>query len=177
MISPKRWIQNWKQSLKKNTERHFSTGSGACSGESVSKRRTLWECCCWSLLYSDILRSRVDSLLSHVILREWIVFYSAFLNIHRSGALTGLAWLVPLEAATISARSVYIIHPYTMLFLQSHIREVHAYLAVTCHLHFWQNDRDLLRATAVTRGWNRCVKNRRRYFHLITSFGSYLESK
>ena len=22
-------------------------------------------------------------------------------------------------------------------------------LAVTCHLHFWQNDRDLLRATAV----------------------------
>ena len=25
-------------------------------------------------------------------------------------------------------------------------------LAVTCHLHFWQNDRDLLRATAVTRG-------------------------
>ena len=27
-------------------------------------------------------------------------------------------------------------------------------LAVTCHLHFWQNDRDLLRATVVTRGWN-----------------------
>ena len=24
-------------------------------------------------------------------------------------------------------------------------------LAVTCHLHFWQNDRGLLRATAVTR--------------------------
>ena len=23
-----------------------------------------------------------------------------------------------------------------------------------CRLHFWQNDRDLLRATAVTRGWN-----------------------
>ena len=27
-------------------------------------------------------------------------------------------------------------------------------LAITCHLHFWQNDRDLLRATAVTLGWN-----------------------
>ena len=26
--------------------------------------------------------------------------------------------------------------------------------AVICHLHLWQNDRDLLRATAVTRGWN-----------------------
>ena len=34
------------------------------------------------------------------------------------------------------------------------IRKVYACLAVTCHLHFWQNDRDFLRATAVTRGWN-----------------------
>ena len=38
--------------------------------------------------------------------------------------------------------------------MQSHIRKVYACLAVTCHLHFWQNDRDLLRATVVTRGWN-----------------------
>ena len=29
-------------------------------------------------------------------------------------------------------------------FMQSHI----------CKVHFWQNDLDLLRATAVTRGWN-----------------------
>ena len=34
------------------------------------------------------------------------------------------------------------------------IRKVYACLAVTCHLYFWQNDRDLLHATAVTRGWN-----------------------
>ena len=27
-------------------------------------------------------------------------------------------------------------------------------LGLTCHLHFWQNERDLIRATAVTRGWN-----------------------
>ena len=27
-------------------------------------------CCCWSLLYSDILRSRADSLRSHVILHS-----------------------------------------------------------------------------------------------------------
>ena len=39
-------------------------------------------------------------------------------------------------------------------FMQSQTRKVHACFAVTCHLHFWQNDRDLLRATAVTRGWN-----------------------
>ena len=31
---------------------------------------------------------------------------------------------------------------------------MHAYLAVTCHLHIWQNDRGLLRATAGARGWN-----------------------
>ena len=39
-------------------------------------------------------------------------------------------------------------------FNKSHIRKVYACLAVTCHLHFWQNDRDLLLATVVTRGWN-----------------------
>ena len=37
----------------------------------------------------------------------------------------------------------------------SHVRKVHTCLGVTCHLmYFWQNDRDVLRATAVTRGWN-----------------------
>ena len=39
-------------------------------------------------------------------------------------------------------------------FNKSHIRKVYACLAVTCHLHFWQNDQDFLRATVVTRGWN-----------------------
>ena len=39
-------------------------------------------------------------------------------------------------------------------FIQSHTGKVYARLAVTCHLPFWQSDRDLLRATAVTRGWN-----------------------
>ena len=31
---------------------------------------------------------------------------------------------------------------------------MYACLRVTCHLHFRQNDRGFLRATAVTRGWN-----------------------
>ena len=31
---------------------------------------------------------------------------------------------------------------------------VYACLSVTCHLRFWQNDRGLLRATDVARGWN-----------------------
>ena len=34
--------------------------------------------------------------------------------------------------------------------MQSHTRKVLAFLAVTCHLHFWQNDWGLLHATAVT---------------------------
>ena len=33
--------------------------------------------------------------------------------------------------------------------MQSHRRKVHVCLAVTCHLHRWQNGRDLLGATAV----------------------------
>ena len=32
--------------------------------------------------------------------------------------------------------------------------KVYVCLGVTSHLHFWQNDRGLLHATAVTRGWN-----------------------
>ena len=31
---------------------------------------------------------------------------------------------------------------------------VYACLGVTCHLHFWQNDRGIFPATAVKRGWN-----------------------
>ena len=112
----------------------------------------------WSLLYSAILRSWADSLRSHVILHEWIAFYSAFLNIHRSGVLTALAWLVPQEPAARESQSRRVLcTPYNHApchFMQSHIRKVYACLALTCHLRFWQNDRGLLRATAVTRGWN-----------------------
>ena len=56
----------------------------------------------------------------------------------------------------VSRRKLCVHHPiiHPCHFMQNHIRKVYACLAVTCHLHFWQNDRDLLRATAVTRGWN-----------------------
>ena len=86
----------------------------------------------------------------------WVTsFIARFLIIHRSGVLTALAWLVPHEAAAVSAQ--VLCTPYNHApchFMQNHIRKVYACLAVTCHLHFWQNDRDLLRATAVARGWN-----------------------
>ena len=98
-----------------------------------------------------------------MILHEWIVFIARFfffffLNIHRSGVLTTLAWLVPQESAARENQSRRVLcTPYNHApchFMQSHIRKVYACLAVTCHLRFWQNDRGLLRATAVTRGWN-----------------------
>ena len=41
-------------------------------------------------------------------------------------------------------------------FNKSHIRKLYACLAVTCHLHFWQNDRDFLRATVAEFGGNYC---------------------
>ena len=68
--------------------------------------------------------------------------------------LTAVAWLVPHETSAVSAQ--VLCTPYShgpCHFMQSHIRKVYACLAVTCHLHFWQNDRDPVRATAVTRGW------------------------
>ena len=40
-------------------------------------------------------------------------------------------------------------------FVRSHICSVHVCLAVTCHLHFWQNDWGLLHASAVPQGWNK----------------------
>ena len=48
-------------------------------------------------------------------------------------------------------------------FILSHIRRVHSSLAlaVTCHLHIWQNDQDLLRATAVARARNLWSQHRK----------------
>ena len=90
-----------------------------------------------------------------MILHEWLAFYSVFLNIHQSGVLTALTWLAPHEIAVVSVQ--VLCTPYSHAwchFMQSCMRKVYACLAVTCHLHFWQNDQDLLHATAVTWGWN-----------------------
>ena len=60
-----------------------------------------------------------------------------------------------VKCCRFCAGSAYTIQPCTRSqchFIQSHIGRVYVCLAVACHLHFWQNDRDLLRATAVTRG-------------------------
>ena len=106
-------------------------------------------------LYSAILRSFEQTHCACMWFYMSDYFFIAFFNIHRSGVLTALAWLVAHETAAVSAQ--VLCTPYNHApchFMQSHIRKVYACLAVTCHLHFWQNDRDLLRATAVTRGRN-----------------------
>ena len=77
----------------------------------------------WLLLYyiyihSTVLHSEADSLRSHVILHEWLPFYSTFLNIHQSGELTMLAH----ESAAISAQ--VLCTPYNHApchFMQNHI--------------------------------------------------------
>ena len=91
-----------------------------------------------------------------MILHEWLSFYSTYPWKWCTGSVQWLlhGWCHVI-CCCFGASSVYTIQPCTRLqchFIQSHI--VYAYLAVTCHLHFWQNDRDLSRATAVTRGWN-----------------------
>ena len=68
-----------------------------------------------------------------------------------------VAWLVPRETAAVSAQALWTPYnhaPVYSVFIQSNIRRVHVCLAVTWHLYFWQNVRDLLRAAAVTRGRN-----------------------
>ena len=109
----------------------------------------------WSLLYSAILRSRADSLRSRVILHEWIAFYSAFFEYPPKWCTysAGMAGATR-NCCHLGAFCVHRNNHAPCHFMQSHIRKVYACLAVTCHLRFWQNDRGLLRATAVTRGWN-----------------------
>ena len=61
-------------------------------------------------------------------------------------------WFVPMgNFRRFAARSVCII---LCPSLQCRFIRVHVYLAVTCHLHFWQDDWDLSCATAVRREWN-----------------------
>ena len=72
---------------------------------------------------------------------HWCAYSAQFCLLHG---------MLPREAAAVSALPVWTIQPRTSLqcqFIGSHVGLVHACIAVTCHLRFWQNDRDLLRAT------------------------------
>ena len=69
-----------------------------------------------------------------------------------------VTWLRPREAVAISTHVPYT--PYNhapvysiLLFGTTIVGCVRVCFAVTFHLHFWQNDRGLLRAHAVSSGW------------------------
>ena len=113
---------------------------------------SFWLMIAYIALFSALL-SRLTALACG---STWVTsFIARFSNIHRSGVLTALVWLMPHETAAVSAQVLCTSYNHAPChFMQSHIRKVYASLAVTCHLHFWQNDQGLLRATAVTRGWN-----------------------
>ena len=94
---------------------------------------------CWLMIAYIVPFSALwaDSLRSYFVLHEWLAFYCAFFvlffNIHRSGVLTALAWLVPHEtAAAVSAQVLCTPYKHAPChFMQSHIRKVYACLAVT----------------------------------------------
>ena len=108
----------------------------------------------WSLLYRAIPCSRADSLHSHVILQEWIAFIARFLISTEVVYLQRWhGWchmkLLPSQCVLCTPDNQASCH-----FMQSHICKVYVCLAVTCHLHFWQNGRGLLRANAAKWEWN-----------------------
>ena len=117
--------------------------------------------CYWSLLYSaGRLRQTRCALVMCDSKWVTVAFYCVFWKTTKVVYLQHcfvVMWLVPHETTAILVHSVYTIQPCIMSChsMQSHIRRVHAYLAGTCCLHFWQIDWDLLHATGVTRGWNR----------------------
>ena len=92
------------------------------------------------VLYSANLHSRADSLHSNVILKACLQLWHGWC--HKKLLPSWHILCTPHNHAPC-------------YFMQSHKRKVHAYLTGTCHLHFWQNDWDLLHATVVTWGWNK----------------------
>ena len=111
------------------------------------------------LLIAFIKRHSLCALMLHVILKEWLyLFIARIFNIHRSGSTV---WLLHgcCHVKLLPSRRKFCVHhstmhQFTVSFHSKPRRRGEYFLAATCHLHFWRNDQDLLRATAVTRGWN-----------------------
>ena len=131
-------------------------------------------CFYWLLLYSaSPLLSRLTVLTcGSIFLHEWLALFivPCWIStkvVYLSTGMAGATWLLPSQHVACTPYKHAPCH-----FMQNDILMVHAYLAVTCHLHFWQNDWGLLRATAVTQEWNgyrnKSTKNlpwRRKFSH------------
>ena len=80
-------------------------------------------------------------------------FKEHFLNIHQSATLTALFGCCMAGATwNCCCLSKFCVHHTTMDQFTVSLYTVRVCLAVTCHLHFWQNDWDLLHATVVRQG-------------------------
>ena len=102
---------------------------------------------------------------------QWatVSFYSAFFLFFFSSQISTevvywqhslvVVWLVPRETAAVSAQVLRTtFNPAPLYSVTSpkatQICSLQVCLTVSCHLHIWQNDRELFRVAAVTRGWN-----------------------
>ena len=129
-------------------------------------------CCLAPFLPSNGWTSRLLLLITFII---YIVLFSALEQTHCTHMWFYMSDQLFLECFWIFTEVVYLqswrgwchmkllpswrvlYTPYNYApchFMQSHIciHNVHRCLAVTCHLHIWQNDQDLLPSTAVTQG-------------------------
>ena len=121
--------------------------------------------CCWSFLCSTILRFQADSLsschtcfyMNDFYMNDSVAFYSAFWISTEVVYLQCCLDVTVLFGCYMAGAmwnhchlSAFHVHHSTI-----RIHRVHVSFVVTCLQPFWQNDRDLLRATAVTQGWNR----------------------
>ena len=69
-----------------------------------------------------------------------------------------VTWPVPCETAAVSVHILCTPHNHAPVYSVTSFQATYVgcmcVLTVTCHLHLWQNDQDLLHAPAVTQGWN-----------------------
>ena len=109
------------------------------------------------LRYSPLLDMWFLSMQSHVILSTWVTNFFIEHFWISTKVVKLQRWHGWCHMKLLPSQCI-LCTPYNhapCCLMQSHICKVYACLAATCHLHFWQNDWDLLRATAVTQGWNR----------------------
>ena len=126
---------------------HRSVPGRTCEG-TIFVCLFFWLMIAYIVLFSALLSRLTVLVCGSTWVSRFSFFIACFFNIHRSDVLTVL---VPHETAAVSAQ--VLCTPYNHApchFMQSHIHKVYACLVVTCHLHFWQNDQDLLGATVVT---------------------------
>ena len=93
--------------------------------------------------------------------RVTVVLHSTFLKFHWSGVLSVLSGCYTAGAKWNCCHVLNTPQPHTSLqchLIWSHIHRMHVCLAVTCHLHLWQNDRDVSWASVGTLTWNRYWK-------------------